>query len=189
MKPSENYIGCPVRSLQTMLRVLSFDDNDLLPVIPDGIYGSQTRNAVSAFQKKHALPITGAVDQQTWVQIVDCYESAKVRLDAAHPLQLIMNPNQVICKGNCHPYVLLAQAMLSSIAQVHGSIIAPNLTGEMDETTTYAISSLQHLCNLPQTGELDKITWMHLSSQYPLAVNIQECNNKRILSQNPTESE
>ena len=50
MRPGESFVSQPVRSLQTMLRVLAEDDEELLALIPDGIYGSQTRQAVSAFQ-------------------------------------------------------------------------------------------------------------------------------------------
>lgn len=31
----------------------------------DGVYGNETRNAVSAFQKDQGLPVTGAIDQKT----------------------------------------------------------------------------------------------------------------------------
>ena len=179
MKPEESFVGQPVRSLQTMLRILAEDDDELLSLIPDGIYGSQTRSSVSAFQKKYGLPITGAVDRQTWERIVAASEPAQVRLLAAHPLQIILNPNHVLRKGDTHPYVLLIQALLTTVAEIHGSIIAPGLTGVLDEATADAIASFQYLSALPQTGELDKITWKHLALQYPLAVNLQESENRR----------
>lgn len=54
----EDYINRPVRSLQTMLRVLSTIFPALLNVNPDGIYGESTKNAVSAFQRFAHLPAT-----------------------------------------------------------------------------------------------------------------------------------
>ena len=39
MRPAESFIEQPVRSLQTMLRVLAEDDQRLPTVVPDGIYG------------------------------------------------------------------------------------------------------------------------------------------------------
>ena len=50
MRPNESFVAQPVRSLQTMLRVLSEDDDSLLSLIPDGIYGSQTHQAMPYFR-------------------------------------------------------------------------------------------------------------------------------------------
>lgn len=62
----EDYINRPVRSLQTMLRVLSTIFPALLNVNPDGIYGESTKNAVSAFQRFAHLPATGIAETETW---------------------------------------------------------------------------------------------------------------------------
>lgn len=178
MRPVDSFVGQPVRSLQTMLRILAEDDRTLSPIIPDGIYGSQTRNAVSAFQRKYGIPVTGVTDQATWERIVTEQTPALVRLGPAEPLQLILNPNQVIRRGERHPYLYLVQSMLVALGQIYGSITAPGISGVLDEATADAISSFQYLSALPQTGELDKITWKHLALQYPLAVNIQESKNR-----------
>lgn len=179
MRPRESFVGQPVRSLQTMLRILAEDDDNLSPVIPDGIYGSQTRNAVSAFQRKFGIPVTGVTDQATWERIVAEQTPALVCLGPAEPLRLILNPNQVLRRGERHPYLYLIQSMLVALGQIYGSITAPGISGVLDEATADALSSFQYLSALPQTGELDKITWKHLALQYPLAVNIQESKNRR----------
>ena len=65
--------GEPVRLLQYMLAVLS----DFIPGIPevtvDGVYGSATRAAVLAAQRRFGLPETGVVNTQTWNEIYDQY--------------------------------------------------------------------------------------------------------------------
>lgn len=179
MRPTSSFVGQPVRSLQTMLRILAEDDHTLATVIPDGIYGTQTRNAVAAFQRKYGIPVTGVTDQATWERIVAEQTSALVRLGPAEPLQLILNPNQVLRRGERHPYLYLVQSMLTALSQVYASILAPVINGVLDEATADALAVFQRLCSLPQTGELDKITWKHLALQYPLAVNIVESRNKR----------
>ena len=171
MRPAESFIAQPVRSLQTMLRVIREDAGYTDNVIPDGIYGSSTMEAVSQFQREHALPVTGVTDQATWDRIVAEYGPALVRVDAAQPLQLILNPGQVIKRSERHPYLYLVQSMLLSISEVYGSVPAPPITGILDLPTAEALSAFQYLNALPQTGELDKITWKHLALQYPLAVN------------------
>ena len=54
MRPPESFIGQPIRSLQTMLRVLAEYDESYLPMIPDGIYGPETMAAVTHFQRKRS---------------------------------------------------------------------------------------------------------------------------------------
>ena len=179
MRPNESFVAQPVRSLQTMLRVLSEDDDSLLSLIPDGIYGNQTHQAVSQFQRKYGIAVTGMVDQPTWERIVAEYRPALVRLGPAEPLQLILNPNQVIRKGQSHPYLFLIQGMLVALSDAYGSITAPPLTGILDAPTADALESFQYLNALPQTGEVDKITWKHLALHYPLAVNHLLSENRR----------
>lgn len=182
MRPRESFINQPVRSLQTMLRVLSEDDNSLSTIIPDGIFGTQTRQAVYTFQKKYGIPATGVANEDTWMKIVEAYSPALTRLAPAEPLQLILNPNQVLVKGEKHPYLYIVQSMLIALAEIYGSIVAPGISGVLDEATADALASFQYLSGLPQTGNLDKITWKHLALQYPLAVNIQESKNRIIRS-------
>lgn len=179
MRPTASFVGQSVRSLQTMLRILAEADHTLAAVIPDGIYGAQTRNAVAAFQRKYGIPVTGVTDQATWERIVAEQRTALVRIAPAEPLQLILNPNQVLRRGERHPYLYLVQSMLTALSQVYASILAPVINGILDEATADALAAFQSLCALPQTGELDKITWKHLALQYPLAVNIVESRNKR----------
>lgn len=178
MRPVESFVGQSVRSLQTMLRVLAEDDRTLSSLIPDGIYGNQTRQAVTAFQRKFGLPATGVVDQSTWERIVAEHGPALVRVGPAEPLQLILNPNQIIRRGESHPYLFIVQSMLVTLAEIYGSLLAPAITGILDEVTADALASFQYLSALPQTGELDKNTWRHLALQYPLAVNIQQTKNR-----------
>ena len=178
MRPTESFVNQPVRSLQTMLRVISEADGTVPSIIPDGIYGTTTRQAVYTFQQMKGIPSTGVTDQNTWDQIVKDHANAVIRINAAEPLQLILNPNQIIHKGEAHPYLFLIQSMLISLAEIYGSIVAPGISGVLDEATADALASFQYLASLPQTGELDKITWKHLALQYPLAVNIAQSKNR-----------
>ena len=178
MRPRETFIGQPIRSLQTMLRILSEDDTMLPTLVPDGIFGPQTRHAIYAFQQKYGIPATGVSDQATWERIVEEHEKSLIRISPAEPLQLIFNPNQIIRRNEYHPYLFLVQSMLGVLATTYGQFSAPSITGILDQPTSDAIISFQGLSALPQTGELDKITWKHLALQYPLAVNIQQTQNR-----------
>ena len=172
MRPPESFIGQPIRSLQTMLRVLAEDNNRYIRVIPDGIYGPETAAAVTAFQRSHGISPTGVADQQTWEAVVAEYEPALIRRDNAWPLNIILNPGQVIRRGERHPHLHLVQAILAVLAETYGSITRPLNTGILDDATADALSSFQMLSGLPMTGHLDKETWKHLALHYPLAASL-----------------
>ena len=178
MRPNESFIGQSVRSLQTMLRVIGQDGGRQLTVIPDGFYGSDTQAEVSRFQRQHGLAVTGVTDQPTWDRIVAAYDPALVRLGPAEPVQIVMNPGMVYRKGDDSYYIFLVQAMLHSLGEIYGIFPPPPITGIYDEPTAQAVARFQELNGLPQTGELDKLTWKYLALQYPLAVNRMETQNR-----------
>lgn len=173
MRPAESFIGQPIRSLQTMLRVIAENDPSHPSLIPDGIYGPETVNAVTVFQRMHGLPATGITDQITWETIVAVYEPARIAQEEAYPVNIILNPGQIIRKGEKNANLYLVQAMLLTLAEVYGSIGSPIPNGYLDDATADALSSFQYISGLPTTGNLDKQTWKHLALQYPLASNLQ----------------
>lgn len=173
MRPPESFIGQPIRSLQTMLRVIAENDPSHVRIVPDGIYGPETVRAVSTFQRKHGLPVTGMTDQATWEALVAVYEPALVEQDEAYFLQIILNPGQVIRRGERSPHLYLVQGMLLALNERYGSIGELTVTGILDTPTSDALAAFQQLSGLPMSGNLDKQTWKHLVLQYPLAVNWQ----------------
>lgn len=169
MRPTESFVAQPVRSLQTMLRVIAENDDRQPSVVPDGIYGKNTMTAVSAFQRRAGLPVTGVADNDTWDAIVAAYEPALIEVDEAQPIEVILNPGQIIRKGESHPNIYLAQAMLTVLSQTLFSITPPSMSGINDVPTSDSLASFQELSLLPVTGELDKQTWKHLALHYPAA--------------------
>ena len=82
--------GEKVRLLQYMLSVLSVYIPGIPPVAVDGIYGSATRAAVLATQRRFRLPETGTVGTQTWNEIYDQYsgiENVSLRSRETFPAQ------------------------------------------------------------------------------------------------------
>ncbi len=56
-----------IYEVQCALRQRSSMNESIRPrVIPDGIYGQQTRAAVASFQKGMGLPETGVIDYRSW---------------------------------------------------------------------------------------------------------------------------
>lgn len=168
MRPEESFIEQPIRSLQTMLRVIAEDDGKIPSIVQDGIYGPNTMQSVAVFQRKYNLPITGITDQRTWDTIVSVYEDALIRIDKAEPIEIIMNPGQVYARGDSGPYIFLLQSMLTQLSIDHPSIPEPVHNGTLDGITSDSLAGFQLLSGLPPTGELDKITWKHLVKQFSL---------------------
>lgn len=177
MRPLESFLGQPVRSLQTMLRVIAEADPTHQSLIPDGIYGPETMAAVSDFQRRHGLPVTGVTNQATWDAIVAIYTPALVEIDQAQPLNILLNPGQVIRRGQRHPHVYLVQGILTVLAEVYKSISQPGFSGVLDDATADSLSTFQYLSALPMTGNLDKQTWKHLALQYPMVASRKSVSN------------
>lgn len=168
MRPGDSFIEQPVRSLQTMLRVIAEDDPQLPTVVPDGIYGPTTMVAVTAFQRRQNIPITGIVDERTWDAIALAYEPALIRIGKAEPIEILLEPGQVIVFGENSPYIYLTQSILIQLAEEYASIPTVLHTGTLDLETQRALEAFQLLAGLPVTGTLDRLTWKHLAKQFTL---------------------
>lgn len=178
MRPPESFIQQPIRSLQTMLRVIAEDDPRQPTVVPDGIYGESTVTAVTAFQRREGLPQTGITDQITWEHIVSAYEPALIRIGRAEPIEIIMDAGQVFRRGDNSPYIYLLQSILTQLSKDHSSINAPGHSGILDSETSTSLLAFQELVNLPPTGELDKITWKYLSKHFTLNAHHNTAKHK-----------
>ena len=182
MRPPESFIEQPIRSLQTMLRVIAEDDSSLPTVVPDGIYGQTTMAAVTEFQRQNGLPLTGITDQATWDAIVPVYEEALIRVDSAEPIEIIMDPGQVFVIGDEGAYIYLMQTLLIWLSRDNKAIVPPEHTGVFDQKTSEALSAFQALAGLEQTGLLDKVTWKNLSRQFSL--NAHHNSKRQVISAN-----
>lgn len=65
--------GDKVRQMQEQLVAIADVYSAIPKITPDGVYGEQTKAAVSAFQKIFDLPQTGIVDFATWYRISKIY--------------------------------------------------------------------------------------------------------------------
>lgn len=171
MRPRESFMSQPIRDLQTMLRVIAKHKGAQDLLIPDGIYGPSTMQAVSDFQKNAGLPPTGSADYLTWKAILDAYIPARINLIEAYPLYAVMNANEQVKAGGENPNIYLVQAMLEVISQTFKSVSSPGFSGILDKSTQASIASFQLLSRLEESGKLDKVTWKYLVLQYPLAAS------------------
>ena len=171
MRPAESFIEQPIRSLQTMLRVIAEDNRQIPTLVPDGIYGPTTMNSVTAFQRMYGLPITGITDQNTWDKIVEIYDDALIRVGPAESIEIIMEPGEIFRIGDSNAYIYLLQSILVQLSKDNPTISPPDHNGVLDNPTSEALAAFQFLAGLPPTGELDKITWKYLAKQFTLSAS------------------
>ena len=163
MMTAEQYVGQPIRSLQTMLRTIAHADETLIRLVPDGIYGPNTVQAVREFQRQQELPVTGETDNATWDQIVAVYTRKSPAVLPAAPVRIRWTPNQVLPAGSRNSHLFLMQAMLQALGRFFVNAPAVRATGVHDAASVAAVRWLQKLSGLPQTGAIDQTTWAYLS--------------------------
>ena len=171
MKPAESFVQQPVRSLQTMLRTIASIEPNQINVIPDGIYGSQTAAAVRSFQRRQGLNPTGVADQATHERIIQEYEQAYIEAKKAQPVQINLDPGQVLRRGEQNNHIYLAQSMLTVLHLLDSRIPLPPHNGILDPGTAESVAAFQSFAGLPPTGEIDKRTWKDLALYYALAAD------------------
>ena len=174
MNQERQFYNQPIRSLQTMLRTISLFNDEYERIIPDGIYGPETQNAISTFQRNRGLPVTGITDRRTWEEIVRQYDEAVVSLSPAQPVDFQMRNELPYSRGDHSARIKMAQCMLCRIADRYACICPPNDSGTMDEMMVNSVSEFQNLNALPVTGKLDKTTWKHLVLQFAMSQMMQK---------------
>lgn len=145
MLHEDDYIGKPVRSLQTMLRVIAADQQNIPMQIPDGIFGQNTEQSVKAFQQEHGLPADGVVDLTTWDAISEQFEKSSINLSREPTLQPAFTPRQTIFPGEQNHHISLLQAIMHVLSQKYNNLPDTALTGVYDRQTQDAVQKIKAL--------------------------------------------
>ncbi len=162
MRVAKQPENTPITDLQEMLRLI----DPAVNLGYDGIYGKETADAVSAFQSSHGLPSTGEADQETWDAIRRTYKDRQIFQGPAHPLLLVLQPDQVIQKGSDNIHLYVIQGALTAIGQFYEDLPPFAITGILADPSAAAVLWFQDRAGLPKTGEIDKKTWAHLAHEY-----------------------
>lgn len=169
MNENTSTLGCPVQNLQTMLLTICSAANEQAHFTVSGIYDQATSNEIRRLQKRHGIPVTGITDENTWDTVCSDFEEAKCEIACAESLSVPLNCGEVIRRGQNHPAVLIAQAILKLLSETCNNFAAPEVTGILDMITAEGLESVQMMGDLPVTGELNKKTWKLLASHFALA--------------------
>lgn len=156
--------------IQQNLLELYESGEDLPYIIPDGIYGEETRFAIRRFQEIYLLPTTGVVDRDTWDALAEAASKAYIKRSAAagiFPFGEWLNSGEVAF-GERFDLVMIIQIMLARLSEL--DFEDTSIDGIYGEQTRTRISDFQRLCRLPESGNVDKTTWNALAAAYNNAV-------------------
>lgn len=166
---STDLLGEPIRSLQTILQEISFEYNGLELVIPDGIFGVSTEEAVKTMQAVTGQPVTGTIELNTWNAIVEVFEAVLEKRKI--PLAVLLPcSDMAIAPGEQNDTIEVFQAMLLALTNFLTNIEPLTVNGINDEPTTGDIMTIQELSGIDPTGILDTLSGNRIVSLYDLFV-------------------
>ncbi|MBQ9552700.1 MAG: peptidoglycan-binding protein [Clostridia bacterium] len=144
---------------------------DTIPVIAiDSIFGSETRDAVYAFQNQFGLTVDGVVGRQTWYALQDEYDRILRSLPEEYmTYSSLLYPGYFITTGASGKVVEQVQTMLQVIAEGDGDVPMITVDGVYGAQTMAAVKTVQRLNGLPETGYVGPLTWnaiVNLFNQY-----------------------
>ena len=148
-----------IRELQGYLRLISAHYKNIPELKPDGYFGPLTTEAVRAFQQDFELPVTGIVDFQTWDRIYQVYLVLLYQKKPSLNMPAFPIPNGVLKQGDSGSYVALMQVMINEIGGRVNNIKQVSEVGSYGENTEENVRAIQKISRLPETGEINALTW------------------------------
>ncbi len=163
-----------IRQLQRFLYGLSLFDPYMPRVVPDGIYGAQTKNAVISYQRKNGLRPTGDADEKTWNMIKNSYDKETARHCKPEPLCVFPGGGCIVKPGEKSETVMFIQLVLSCLSAEYGYEYGSEPTGVYTDTDAEAVRKLQSVHGLDETGCVDVVTWNCICSDYSMFCFVNE---------------
>ncbi len=146
--------GEDVLRMQRDLNAIGRQYPSIPPLKEDGFFGSQTEQAVRAFQRLFSLREDGIIGPVTWNKIVSVAQNLP-----DSPGETVPYPGSPLILGSKGPAVLHIQQQLNRIRQVYPSIPALKEDGIFGKDTQRAVMEFQRLFLLPAHGAVEEITW------------------------------
>ncbi|MBR3879306.1 MAG: peptidoglycan-binding protein [Clostridia bacterium] len=158
-----------IMQIQAYLRHLSFHNADIPTAPLDGIWDSETRESVIAFQVANGLSPTGIVDRETWDKLKEQYDksaalnSPPIKIDAFPRMPM----GYSLKLGEKSFLAVAVQHILDELEVIY-RVPTLSSSGVYDEVTATNIREFQARNRIPVTGEVDRETWDALAVQFNL---------------------
>ena len=195
LEPQSSYPGTALRlgsrgrSVALIQRAINRISQNF-PAIPkltvDGVFGSGTQSAVTAFQRIFGLEADGVVGRVTWNAIERVYggvlglselQSAGLRYE-----DLVWDAPEPVRQGDRGERVSQLQFLLAIVGQFVNEVPSPAVDGIFGPATRQAVVSFQRYQGLPETGEADQRTWDALYDVY-MGIDSRVLQNQALFPQ------
>ncbi len=169
---SEGDTGLAVSVVQYFLNFVSAFTTDFSDIPINGIYDAATVQLVSDFQNYVGLPITGEMDEVTWLALFDEYRGI---IDSLPPSSFEgvakPFPGVILRIGSEGEDVRTFQEYINVLANVYDTIPEVAVDGIFGEETRDAVYAIQALFGLSIDGVVDPITWARVAEEYNTIVS------------------
>ncbi len=157
-----------IANLQRYLRAVYLEDPRITAPPVDGIWESDTENALKAFQAAQGLPVTGIADQETWELLFAAYRATLAYSYLPRPMQIFpVNPRDFALQLGDRSFPVAAlQYALRELEHILGDPFAVEADGIYGEETQAAVIAFQRRNRLPPNGRVDLLTWNRIMDQY-----------------------
>ncbi len=164
---AEGDSGNAVANLQLFINYLAAYYSTIPSLTVDGIFGSDTRSAVSAAQRTFDLPVTGIVDAVTWEAIYRAYlgiiDTVAPQFTQGVTLPYSGVPLRI---GSEREEVRALQEYLNYISQYYTEIPSVSVTGYFGTQTQRAVRAFQRLFGIAEVGVVGLLTWDAITGLY-----------------------
>ena len=166
--------GTDVSTIQFFLVYIADFYNMITPIEITGTYDQATVHAVEQFQEEFSIPVTGIVDEETWLAIYDMYLTVRgvSDLGVGDPSGTDY-PGYAIALGSTGPEVERFQHWMNVIAEAYCYSNFTTENGVFDQRTEEAVKLFQEGLNIPVTGIVDRQTWEMVYEIYQFIVELQ----------------
>lgn len=158
---SEGAYNPAVGELQTRLRELGYTDAQGHPLTIDHHFGRNTRHAVEAFQRHHALSTDGRAGPNTWAVLREATPSISPSLAPTAPPAAVFESLAFpqIAPPNVDPTAIRTlQQQLNMLSMADHRNPSLPLTGTYDDANRFAVTEFQRTQGIPSTGVADPAT-------------------------------
>jgi peptidoglycan hydrolase-like protein with peptidoglycan-binding domain len=143
-----------------------------IPKIPleDGVFGTETENAVKEFQRVFGLTVDGIVGDATWYEVREKYNAVKklneLLSEGLNYEDVTLQFPENLSFGDRGVYVSIIQYYLNFVSAFTTEFSDVPIDGIFDEETVELVKDFQAYAGLPQSGIMDEVTWNALFDEY-----------------------
>ena len=150
-----------ILNLQRYLRAISFTDDRITRVPVDGLFDSDTRQAVIDYQRTRGLDETGVVDKNTWDAIFEEYSAITEAADRTPTVNFFPTApaGYEAALGEESAFITMVQLVLRELSVIYDDFPEIKINGAFDKPTEEAVKIYQLASGLSPSGRIDLLTW------------------------------